>query len=58
MGENYREIFNLIIRRRNRDWDLRNVNGETALLLSVRLGRMEAVRVLAYIVDPNIPDVN
>jgi hypothetical protein len=43
---NYREIFNLIVRRKERNFDAQNRRGETALLLAVRLGRVEAVEAL------------
>jgi ankyrin repeat protein len=51
------EIFNLIVQRGRRNWNLRDTAGETALLLAVRLGLMEAVDALLQIdaVDPNIP---
>ncbi|MDR0740525.1 MAG: ankyrin repeat domain-containing protein [Puniceicoccales bacterium] len=59
-GPNYRAIFNFLVRRKNRNWDLRNVRGETALLLAIKLGRIEAVDALLQIdmVDPNISDVD
>jgi hypothetical protein len=59
-GANYREIFNLIAQRKNRNWNLQNARGQTALLLAVGWGRLEAIDALLRIdgVDPNIPNVN
>ncbi|MDR2371687.1 MAG: ankyrin repeat domain-containing protein [Puniceicoccales bacterium] len=57
----YREIFNLIVQRRNRNWNLQNkTKKQTALLLAVGWGRLEALDALLQIdeIDPNIPNID
>jgi hypothetical protein len=57
-GLNRQTIFYLIFRFRNRNWNLRNRWGQTALFLAAYLMRFECVEALFHIdgVDPNIPD--
>jgi hypothetical protein len=57
-GLNRQTIFYLIFRFRNRNWNLRNRWGQTALFLAAYLMRFECVEALFRIdgVDLNIPD--
>jgi hypothetical protein len=59
-GANYREIFNLIVQRKNRNWNLQNLRGQTALSSTVGWGREEAFKALLQIdaVDPDIPNID
>ncbi|MDR1590865.1 MAG: ankyrin repeat domain-containing protein [Puniceicoccales bacterium] len=57
-GSNYRTIFNLIIQHVNRNLNLQNRRGQTALLLAIGWGRIDAIDTLLKnpAVDPNIPN--
>ncbi|MDR0740526.1 MAG: ankyrin repeat domain-containing protein [Puniceicoccales bacterium] len=59
-GPNYRAIFNLLIQHRNRNWNLQNTRRQTALLLTVGWGRLEALDALLQIdeIDPDIPNID
>ncbi|MDR1906868.1 MAG: ankyrin repeat domain-containing protein [Puniceicoccales bacterium] len=59
-GANYRTIFNLLVQRGNRDWNLRNRKKQTALALAIGWGRMDAFKALLEEerVDPNLPNMD
>ncbi|MDR1303109.1 MAG: ankyrin repeat domain-containing protein [Puniceicoccales bacterium] len=59
-GENYQTIFDLIAQQENRDWNLQNHRGQTALLLAVGWGRLRILRALLQRpeVDPNLPKLD
>ncbi|MDR1434797.1 MAG: ankyrin repeat domain-containing protein [Puniceicoccales bacterium] len=57
-GENYRKIFDLLVRKTNRDWNLKNKKEQTAILLTVGWNREDCFEALLGEpeVDPNIPN--
>jgi hypothetical protein len=59
-GGNYQRIFDLILHRGNRNWNLQNSKGQTALFLTVGWGRLPCLEALLQIdgVDPNIPNID
>ncbi|MDR1366899.1 MAG: ankyrin repeat domain-containing protein [Puniceicoccales bacterium] len=55
-GENYQIIFAIAASLPNRNWNVQNKRGQTALLLSVGWGRLECIDVLLGIARPDIPN--